>query len=72
MTDGVIPVLQVFTKRFHLLVAASSVHWAITLINLLLLSVTHVPKDSTTMLLEEVPALLVLLVVSVINLHKKK
>jgi hypothetical protein len=70
--DGAIPVHQVFTKLFHLLVAASSVHWAITWINFLPLFVTHAPKDFTTMLRDEVPVLFVLLVVLATNRHKKR
>jgi len=70
--DGAIPVHQVFTKLFRLLVAVNSVQQESTLTSLLLLFVTHAPEDSTTMLLDEVPVLFVLLVVSVTNRHKRR
>ena len=69
--DGAIHVVQVCTKTFHLRAAAYIVLWAITWINLLLRFVTHAPKDSTTMLVDEVPVLLVLLAVSVIQYRQQ-
>ena len=60
--DGAIPVHQVFTKLFHLLVAASSVHQEITVIDPPPRPATPAHKDFTPPPLEDPRAPLALLV----------